>query len=118
MDVMTGKNIIITGGYSGIGYEASKKLAEWGAFVIISGPNGKKGLEACENITKHIKFNKYQGSVTFLPLDLTLQTSIENFSKQVLEITKGNIYSLILNSGVMVSKFELLNGVERDFGRE
>jgi NAD(P)-dependent dehydrogenase (short-subunit alcohol dehydrogenase family) len=43
---LTGKQTIVTGGYSGIGYETAKALAQAGARVVIAGRDPLMGPQA------------------------------------------------------------------------
>ncbi len=65
MKRLSGKNIIITGGTSGIGKASAIKLAENGANLIISGRNNEKGEQVIHEISSYgIKSKFIQCDVT------------------------------------------------------
>jgi len=49
---LTGKNVIITGANTGIGYIAARELARWGARVILACRNQEKAEEAVKKNRK------------------------------------------------------------------
>ena len=63
---LTGKTIIITGGNSGLGFEAAKALSRKGATVIIACRSTEKG-EAARNEIVAIHPN---ANITVMELDL------------------------------------------------
>lgn len=67
----TPKNIVVTGGNSGIGYETVKALYEEGHNVIFGSRSVSKNQEAVSIITK-----KQGGSLISFPLDLSAKKSI------------------------------------------
>lgn len=73
--VMTGKVVIVTGGRTGIGYEAARDLARRGAKVIIASSNEKLGLEAKDRIIAATR-NK---NVAYMQLDLASLDSVRKF---------------------------------------
>jgi len=90
---LSGKNIIVTGGTSGIGKISAIKLAENGANVIICGRNEKKG----ESVIKEIIDNK--GQCKFLKCDITKKTDIENVFELAIKHF-GSIDCLFNNAGI------------------
>ncbi|NNL75159.1 MAG: SDR family NAD(P)-dependent oxidoreductase, partial [Desulfobacterales bacterium] len=62
---LKGKNYLITGGNSGIGYEAAKMLGSEGANIIIACRNTKKGQTALRKLAKYVK-----GDLSLIKLDL------------------------------------------------
>ncbi len=93
-----GKNVIITGGNTGLGFQMSLEFAKKGANVIIACRNEEKGWKAVERIK-----NEIQNSDTTLhviPLDLTDFNSIEKFANEfILKYTHLDV--LINNAGVV-----------------
>lgn len=91
MPKKTGKNLVITGGGRGIGFEATKKLLEAGFHVIMGVRNPEKVQE---------KMQTLEGSYEVLQLDLNSLESVKTFSK---EVFKKNIpiHVLINNAGIM-----------------
>jgi len=53
---LTGKNVIVTGANTGIGYITARELARWGARVILACRNQEKAEEA---VKKNRKRNIY-----------------------------------------------------------
>lgn len=95
--VLEGKNILITGGSSGIGFAIAKKCAECGANVLISGRN----LAKLENAVLEIGKERCK----FIVWDLS---AIENVKMRLDECKKmlgGDISVLINNAGVPPTKF-------------
>ena len=77
---MEGKNCIVTGGNSGIGFETALGLANHGANVIIVSRNQGKA----ENAIKSIKAKSQNNNIDFVLADLSSQTSIKDASKYIL----------------------------------
>ncbi|MBN2739180.1 MAG: SDR family NAD(P)-dependent oxidoreductase [Spirochaetales bacterium] len=72
---------LITGGNSGIGFEAAKKFARNGYTVIIGCRNKERGLAAEEKIKKSTN----NDSVIFIEIDMSLQQSIRKAAKIINE---------------------------------
>jgi NAD(P)-dependent dehydrogenase (short-subunit alcohol dehydrogenase family) len=70
---LTGKTILITGGYAGIGFAAAKQLASQGAHLILAGRSRMKGASMANEI-----------GARFMELDLLDSDSINQFSKAFL----------------------------------
>ncbi|WP_261387973.1 SDR family NAD(P)-dependent oxidoreductase [Chitinophaga pinensis] len=85
-----GKAAIITGGYSGIGLEAAKTLANAGVAVYIPA----RSREKAENNLAGIP------NVTVLEMDLMDPASIDAFAEQFLALNRP-LDMLINNAGVM-----------------
>lgn len=73
--LMTGNNVIVTGGNSGIGYETALQLAKQGATVYIASRNSEKSLKAVESIRKISRNNRVFTEV----LDLSSNKSVYDF---------------------------------------
>lgn len=71
----------ITGGNSGIGFEAARQLAQSGHTVILGCRNKDRGLDA----EKRIRNSTNNDAVHFLELDMSLQASIRAAAKTVKE---------------------------------
>lgn len=72
------KNIVITGGNSGIGLETARALFGDGHNIIIGSRNEEKNSEAVKSITA--SFPNSKGSVKSAKLDLSKRASIETFA--------------------------------------
>ncbi len=92
------KVAIITGGNSGIGYAAAKKLKENGAHVIITG----RRKEAIENAAAEL-------NVTGLIADQSKLSDIENLVHQVKD-QFGKVDILLVNAGI--SKISTIQQIE------
>ena len=87
---LTGKTIIVTGGYAGIGLETVKTLAGAGADVIVPARDLKKAIHNVAGIP----------NVTVEPLDLMDPQSIDSFARKFLQ-TGRPLDILINNAGIM-----------------
>ena len=92
---LSGKTMLITGGNSGIGFEAAKILASHNAKVVIACRNETKGKQALAKI-----INLGKGRCELLTLDLADSASIRAAAKEAGE-RFGAITALINNAGVM-----------------
>ena len=105
---MSGVTCIVTGANSGIGFEASKALAERGARVILACRNPERGRKAKEMIG---------GESFLLRLDLSDISSIRDFGRNYIR-EYGDLDILINNAGVMALPKRTLtvDGFETTFG--
>ncbi len=87
------KTIIVTGGASGIGGAACRKLAEEGAKVAITDVQDAPGKDLADEI------NETGGSARYWNLDVTDENRIEEVFAEVNE-TFGAIYGLVNNAGI------------------
>lgn len=92
---MDGKVVVITGGSSGMGYEAAKNLAYRGAKVIIASRNETK-LKRSRDEIQNVTGNK---NVTYGILDLASLKSVRNFANEV--NTEERLDVLINNAGAI-----------------
>lgn len=93
---LTGTRAVITGGNSGIGLEAARRLAGAGADVVIAVRNPAKGAAAVADIAA----GKPRGTVSAAPLDVASLASVEAFATTVLDSGEP-IDMLINNAGIM-----------------
>ncbi|TQS33514.1 hypothetical protein Golomagni_06139, partial [Golovinomyces magnicellulatus] len=110
---LTGKIILITGGYSGLGRQCALDLASHGpAEIWIAGRNAEKA----KGIISTINSIAPAVSVNFLPLSLDSFASIQLAAKQfAAKVTRLDI--LILNAGILHSPPRLTeDGYEVLFG--
>ncbi len=92
---LSGRTAIVTGGYSGIGVETVRALADAGAEVIVPARNIAKAEAALEGIA----------GVTVELMDLVDQASIDAFAERFL--ASGRPLSILVNSaGIMATPFE------------
>src|SRR5262245_60111336 len=93
MKRLFGKNIVITGGTSGIGRLSAIKLAENGAHVIIAGRNTTKGNAVVDEIIAS------NGQAKFIQCDVTNKNDVENlFNSSISHF--GSIDCLFHNAGI------------------
>ena len=92
---LTGKIVIVTGGYSGIGLETSRVLAEAGATVIVPARTPDKAKAAVEGIPR----------LELEALDLMDPASIDSFVQRFL--ASGRPLDILINSaGIMASPLQ------------
>ena len=89
---LTGKVVIVTGGYAGIGLETTRVLADAGATVIVPARTPEKARQALQGIPR----------VEQYPLDLLDPASIDAFAQEFLA-TNRPLPLLINNAGIMAT---------------
>ncbi|WP_088226758.1 oxidoreductase [Desulfosporosinus sp. FKB] len=87
---LSGKTAIVTGGYSGIGLETTRALANVGATVIVPARTPEKARASLEKIP----------NVELEELDLMNSNSIDNFAQRFLA-TGRPLHILVNSAGVM-----------------
>ncbi|NNC38006.1 MAG: SDR family NAD(P)-dependent oxidoreductase [Hyphomonadaceae bacterium] len=108
---LKGKNYLITGGNSGIGYEAAKMLGSEGANIIIACRNTKKGQTALRKLAKYVK-----GDLSLIKLDLADLNSVREAAKEVKKRYKS-LDGLINNAGIMQTpELKTADGFEMQLG--
>lgn len=101
----TGKSFIITGGTSGIGKEAARELARYGASVVITARDPRKGERTLKEIAER--------RVSCIEMDLTDLASIRRAARELTNSYDG----LILNAGVMaIPQSKTADGFETQVG--
>lgn len=104
---LTGKTAIVTGGYSGIGLETVRALADRGASVIVPVRSEAKAKETLAGLT---------GAIRTAPMDLADLASVRGFADSVTGDLQG-LDLLINNAGVMASPESRVGpGWESQFG--
>src|SRR6476646_8903900 len=73
---LSGKRVVVTGGYSGIGTQTVRALAAAGAEVLV----GARRPQQAEEVLQAVP-----GTIAVLPLDLGDPASIDAFAAQVAE---------------------------------
>ena len=97
---MPSKNIVLTGGNTGIGIETARGLFADGHNVIFGSRNEQKNAAAVQNIAKSYPNSK--GSIRSIPLDLSKRKSVESFVEGIKKVfTRIDI--LINNAGIMAN---------------
>lgn len=104
---LSGKVAIVTGGYSGIGIETVRGLADKGATVIIPVRSEVKAKESLAELA---------GDIKTAPMDLADLASVRNFADSMNE-SLDRLDLLINNAGVMASPESRVGpGWESQFG--
>lgn len=107
-----GKLAVVTGGNSGIGYEAALALAGKGAHVILAVRSAEKGKAAVTSIQR-----THPGAqVEVMALDLSNLSSVRQFAEAFLQ-RFDKLPLLLNNAGVMALPFaRTADGFEMQFG--
>ena len=109
---LSGKTILVTGGNSGIGYEAARQFARKGAHVVLACRDGQKGHAARDAITSEYP----QSSVEAMKLDLASLASVRAFAKAY-RTRHQTLDVLCNNAGVMALPYrQTADGFEMQFG--
>ncbi|MFN3911708.1 oxidoreductase [Hyphomonas sp.] len=104
---LSGKNVIVTGGYSGIGLETVRALASAGARVTVPARRPDVAAEALAPVA---------GEIEIAAMDLGDVTSVRKFADDYLGSGRA-LNILINNAGVMATPFGRVgNGWETQFG--
>ena len=112
MASMAGKNVVITGGNTGIGKEAAVGLAGLGAHVVVTSRNEERGRAARDEIVER----SGNQSVEVMPLDLASFRSIRSFAADVLD-RFDRLDVLVNNAGLTLQRRrETEDGFEETFG--
>ncbi len=108
---LAGKLFVITGGNSGIGFDAAKLLAAQNADIVIAVRSEDKGKQALAKLV-----NAGEGRCEMLSLDLADTSSIRKAAAEAHD-RFGAIYGLINNAGVMQTpKQKTKDGFEMQLG--
>jgi NAD(P)-dependent dehydrogenase (short-subunit alcohol dehydrogenase family) len=87
---LTGKNVVITGGYAGIGLETTKALSQAGAFIVVLARDTKRAKRNLKRI-KNIEIEH---------IDLLKPETINIFSEKFLK-TNRPVHVLINHAGII-----------------
>jgi len=94
---LAGRTYVVTGGNSGIGFEASRLLAGGGARVIMASRNAARASAAVEAI----KAGRPEAKVEYVLLELSSLASVRRAAAEIASRTES-IDALILNAGLMM----------------
>jgi NAD(P)-dependent dehydrogenase (short-subunit alcohol dehydrogenase family) len=107
---LSGREVIVTGGTSGIGLATARALAGAGARVLLTGRDAEKGAAAAARL------RAVSARVEFEPLELGRLASIEEFVRRFLA-TGRPLHLLINNAGIMAGPLSYTeDGFESHFG--
>lgn len=108
-DTLRNRNILITGGGSGIGYAIAKRCSEEGANVIIVGRNEERLVEAAKTIN----------NCDFLSFDLSDIKNLPNLLEKTEKKLGSRLDSIVLNAGISFHeqniKYVNIEGYEQQF---
>ena len=91
------RNIIITGGNSGLGFETAKKIAENKEYrIILACRNPQKA----EGAVRKIKEETGNENVLSMQMDTASLSSVRQFAVDYEKQDPGRIYALLLNAGI------------------
>ena len=93
---LTGRQTIVTGGYSGVGYETARALAGAGAAVVIAGRDHGKGADA---VTR-LRAATGNEQIVFSHLDLSSLASVNEWARRYAAGGEP-VHVLVNNAGVM-----------------
>ena len=109
---LSGKTIIVTGGNSGIGYEASLQLAGKGAHVVLACRDPKKAQAA----VARLRAAHPEAEVGEMALDLASLDSVRRFAGDFLSANR-ELHVLCNNAGVMALPYRrTADGFEMQIG--
>ena len=112
LDDLRGKRYLITGGNSGIGYEAAAHLRRAQADVFIASRSATKGAEAAARLNEV----PGEGVVQLIELDLASLESIHRANDSIRTHTDG-LDGVINNAGIMQTpQQQTADGFELQFG--
>lgn len=104
---LSGKNVVLTGGYSGIGIEAVRAMAAAGARVTVPARRLEAASEALGDVA---------GEIEVAPMDLGDIASVRKFASDYVE-TGRPLHILINNAGIMACPLARVGpGWESQFG--
>lgn len=98
MPDLTGKTVVVTGGNSGIGYEAALQLARKGARVVLACRNPTRAAEAIGALRAAAPAARVEA----MDLDLASLASVRRFAESFLG-RPGPLHLLINNAGLIAS---------------
>jgi NAD(P)-dependent dehydrogenase (short-subunit alcohol dehydrogenase family) len=92
---LTGKLYVITGGNSGIGFEAAKHLGKAGVDTVLACRSVAKAEQAAKDLRAQVR-----GGVDVVQLDLSDLSSVRKAAAEILK-KYNKIDALINNAGIM-----------------
>jgi len=109
---LSGKTVVVTGGNSGLGYEAALQLAKKGANVVLACRDLEKARAAVRRMT-----SAHPGaSLEMMRLDLADLASVRVFAESF-PATHRELHVLVNNAGVMAIPYrKTADGFEMQFG--
>ena len=109
---LTGYEVIVTGGSSGIGIETARAFAKAGARVVI----GARDLKKAEDVAQDIRQSTGNNQVEVMKLELDSLASVNDFVQKYLA-TGRHLNILVNNAGIMACPLTYtVDGFESQFG--
>ena len=109
---LKGKIIIVTGGNSGLGFEAVKAFASKNAEVILACRSIEKGDKAKMELQGQLQ----EANINVMPLDLSDLSSVRQFVDEF-KSRYNHLDVLLNNAGIMMTPYQLTkDGFESQFG--
>jgi NAD(P)-dependent dehydrogenase (short-subunit alcohol dehydrogenase family) len=109
---LAGKNVLITGANSGLGFESAKALAGRGAHVIMACRNPQKA----ESSATELRTLHPRASLELVPLDLSSLGSVRALAQAVVQ-KHARLDLLLNNAGIMAVPYaKTADGFELQFG--
>lgn len=102
---LSDKVVLVTGASSGIGAAVAEIFAEQGCHLVI----GARRLDRLQTLAENLQ-TKGAASVLSLPLDVCLQTSVDNFVQQALKKFPQGVGVLVNNAGLAIGVDRVDNG--------
>ncbi|CBZ54941.1 hypothetical protein NCLIV_053680 [Neospora caninum Liverpool] len=123
---LAGRQVVVTGGGSGIGSETARRLALWGAHVLIGCRNVDDGKRLAERVQAEVAalqvswtMSEHPGKISVAFLDLCAFPSVRSFAAFALHTFQNSIDILVNNAGVMmISELTVVDecgGFEKQF---
>ena len=112
-NLLDGRDALITGGTTGIGFEIAKAFIHNGASVIITGRNEERINSAVSQLKKEIKENKIivKGGV----LDNSNISEMEQSWNNILKLIGNDRIDILVNNAGVISKTHFGNTDEADY---
>lgn len=99
-NLLKGKNVLVTGSSTGIGFEIAKKCIQNGAKVLINGRNKEKIQKALEGLGNRAEA---------LLFDISNVYSSDEFIAQAKEKLNGDIDILVCNAGISFHEKDIMH---------
>jgi len=109
---LAGRNVIVTGGNSGLGFETARALARRGAHVVIA----CRSLERANQALARLRAENPRADVEAQALDLASLASVRAFAREF-RTREAELHVLVNNAGVMaLPRCETVDGFEMQIG--
>ena len=110
--ILSGKNIVVTGGGRGLGYYMAKKFLSEGANVVISGRNEKTLIDACNQLQVE------DGIIDYVVFDVENVNECDSFILKCKNLLKGKIDCFVSNAGINYYERDYMNVTKEGFDKQ